>query len=220
MRALLFLALLTAQPGWAETDVKADCAAAIAADPKAARNAAERWADLGGGVPARVCLAYAQHALGAVLNAALGLTALAEDPGVALAAGERALLLDDAAEWWLEAGQAPLARESFRAAIALDGETAWRTLGLAAAHLASDTPEGLAAAGQLLDGRTGDAPGLETLQAELAAIRRACGGAPPRPAACAAPRAEDQPAATPPPRPRPGDGAPRPRPRPRSDPAP
>ena len=111
MRSLLLIALLA--PGVAaaaEIRSADDCAAAIAADPAAAREQAALWQRLGGGVPARLCEADALSALGAHATAAQLLTGLGENPNRAITAGLRAVILTDAAREWLAAGRPDLAR--------------------------------------------------------------------------------------------------------------
>ena len=87
MRRLLILVLALAPlPAAAEIRSADACAAAVAADPAAAREEAALWARTGGGVPARLCEAEALAALGAHATAALILTRLAENPNRAMAA--------------------------------------------------------------------------------------------------------------------------------------
>jgi tetratricopeptide (TPR) repeat protein len=109
MRRLFLLFLLAAAPAAAEIRSAEDCAAAVAADPDAAREDAALWQRTGGGVPARLCEASALAALGAHTTAARLLTNLAESPNRAMAADLRAIVFTDAARQWLEAGQADLA---------------------------------------------------------------------------------------------------------------
>ena len=110
MRRLLILILALAPlPAAAEVRSADACAAAVAADPAAAREEAALWARTGGGVPARLCEAEALAALGAHGTAALILTRLAENPNRAMAADLRAVVLGDAAGQWLAAGRPDLA---------------------------------------------------------------------------------------------------------------
>lgn len=111
-RAALVLAIALAQtPAGARPEIAsaAECAAALAADPAAAREAAARWRVLGGGAEAEVCEAAALEAVGAPGAAALILTRLAENPRRALAPSLRLAVFEDAARLWLEAGRADLA---------------------------------------------------------------------------------------------------------------
>ena len=84
MRRLFLLALLAAPPAHGEIRSAADCTAAVAADPAAAREDAALWQRTGGGVPARLCEAAALSALGANATAARLLTNLAENPNRAI----------------------------------------------------------------------------------------------------------------------------------------
>ncbi len=113
MRWLILLAALAAAPG-ARGEIRSadDCAAAVAADPAAAREDAAAWQRLGGGVPARLCEASALAALGAHATAAQLLTALAENPNRAISADLRATVLTDGARQWLAARHPDLARQA------------------------------------------------------------------------------------------------------------
>ena len=64
-RPLVLAALLAAPGARAEIRSADECAAAVAADPAAAREDAAVWLRMGGGVPARLCEASALAALGA-----------------------------------------------------------------------------------------------------------------------------------------------------------
>ena len=112
MHRLLLLAALAPLPAAAEIRSAEACAAAVAADPAAAREEAAIWARTGGGVPARLCEADALAALGAHGNAAVLLTRLAENPNRAMSTGLRAVVLGDAAGQWLAAGRPDLAAAS------------------------------------------------------------------------------------------------------------
>ncbi len=109
MRWLFLLFLLAAAPARAEIRSAEDCAAAVAADPAAAREDAALWQRTGGGVPARLCEASALSALGAHTTAARLLTNLAENPNRAMSAALRAVVMTDGAGQWLDAGQPALA---------------------------------------------------------------------------------------------------------------
>jgi len=109
LRLLLLLAAVAPLPAAAEIRSAGDCAAAVAADPAGAREEAALWARTGGGVAARLCEADALAALGAHGTAAVLLTRLAENPGRAMSAGLRAVVLGDAAGQWLDAGRPDLA---------------------------------------------------------------------------------------------------------------
>jgi len=115
-RLFLALSLAFASPVAAEITSTADCADAIRADPAGAREDAALWARTGGGVEARVCEAAALEALGAYATAARLLTALAENPNRAISAAGRAVLFEDAARLWLDAGQDGLARAALASA--------------------------------------------------------------------------------------------------------
>ena len=115
-RLFLAVCLGLASPADAEIASTADCAAAIRADPATAREDAALWARTGGGVEARVCEAAALESLGAYATAARLLTALAENPNRAIGTSGRAVLFEDAARLWLDAGQASLARAALASA--------------------------------------------------------------------------------------------------------
>ena len=111
MRPLFLALLLAASPAAAaEIRTPAQCDAAVAADPAAAREAAAVWQRMGGGVPARLCEASALSALGAHATAAQLLTNLAANPNRAMSAGLRAVILTDGARQWLAADRPDLAR--------------------------------------------------------------------------------------------------------------
>ena len=118
MRALVFL-LLIPLPAKAEIRTLEACAAAIEEDADGALSEAARWITLGGGAAARLCEASALQALGADRLAAMKLTELAQDPGVALSADERAVLFIDASAIWRADGQALLAKETADRAVRL-----------------------------------------------------------------------------------------------------
>jgi tetratricopeptide (TPR) repeat protein len=109
-RRFVLLAALAPLPAAADIGSADACAAAVAADPAAAREEAALWARTGGGVAARLCEADALAALGAHGNAALLLTRLAENPNRSMAAELRAVVLGDAAGQWLAAGRPDMAR--------------------------------------------------------------------------------------------------------------
>jgi tetratricopeptide (TPR) repeat protein len=108
LRALA-LAALAAAPAAAEIRSAADCAAAIAEDAAAAREAAAVWTRLGGGAEAEICEAAALEAMGAMGAAALILTELAENRRRALPAALRLAVYEDAARLWLADGRPELA---------------------------------------------------------------------------------------------------------------
>ena len=119
MRRLFLLALLAAAPAHGEIRSAEDCAAAVAADPAAAREDAALWQRTGGGVPARLCEAAALSALGANATAARLLTNLAENPNRAIGRALRAVIFTDAARQWLDADQPDLAAAALDRADAL-----------------------------------------------------------------------------------------------------
>lgn len=108
--AALLAASVLPSAALAEISNTDECKAALAADPAKAREDAALWERSGGGVPARLCSAGALAALGAHATAAQMLTAVAENPNRAMSAKLRAAVLSDAAEQWLAAGEAHLAR--------------------------------------------------------------------------------------------------------------
>lgn len=138
MWLLLVAALLAAPTARAEIRSVDDCAAAVAADPAAAREEAALWTRLGGGVPARLCEARALAALGAHASAADLLTGVGTNPNRAMTAGLRATVLADAARQWLAAGQPDLARAALAAADKATPADADRQLLLARAAAADD----------------------------------------------------------------------------------
>jgi tetratricopeptide (TPR) repeat protein len=139
MRRLFLAALLAlASPAAAEIASTADCAAAIRANPATAREDAALWARTGGGVEARVCEAAALEALGAYATAARLLMALAENPNRAINTPGRAVLFEDAARLWLDAGQAALARAALASADRLTLAPPRRLMLRARAEAASD----------------------------------------------------------------------------------
>ncbi len=115
-RLFLAVSLALASPVSAEIASTADCARAIRADPAAAREDAAVWARTDGGVEARVCEAAALEALGAYATSARLLMALAENPNRAIGVPGRAVLFEDAARLWLDAGQTALARAALGSA--------------------------------------------------------------------------------------------------------
>lgn len=118
----------------AELRSLADCTAAIAADPQAAREAAARWAAFGGGAEAGVCEARVLEALGARQTAALLLTEIAQDRGNGLPAATRAALFAEAGRLWLAVRQPALARETLGRAAELAPPDAEALALLAEAH--------------------------------------------------------------------------------------
>ena len=107
----LFLPLVLATPAAAEIRSAEDCAAAVAADPAAAREAAAVWHRLGGGVPARLCEADALAAMGA--HAHRRAAPDRGSPRTRTAPSRprvRAVVLADGAGQWLAAGRPDLAR--------------------------------------------------------------------------------------------------------------
>ena len=111
-RALAVLAAALAIVPAARAEIRSTeaCAAAIAADPAAAREEAAVWTRLGGGAEAELCEAAALEAMGADGSAARILTGLAGDPRRALPPGLRATIYQDAARLWLAAARPDLAR--------------------------------------------------------------------------------------------------------------
>jgi tetratricopeptide (TPR) repeat protein len=109
MRWLILALLLPAAPALAEIRSVEACAAAVAADPEAAREEAALWQRMGGGVAARLCEADALAAMGAHATAAALLGNLAANPNRAMGADLRAVVLADAAEQWLAAERPGLA---------------------------------------------------------------------------------------------------------------
>lgn len=117
MRRLFLLALLApALPAQAEITSLEGCTAAIGADAEAAREDAAQWSALGGGTPARLCEAAALEAMGAHATAARLLQGLAQNANRALPAMIRAVILEDAARLWLDAGEPGEARAALAAA--------------------------------------------------------------------------------------------------------
>lgn len=170
-RAALALALAAAAagPGRAEIRSAADCAAAVAADPQAAREDAAAWARLGGGFEAEICEAAALEAMGAAGSAALLLTRLAENPRRALPPALRVAIYDDAARLWLDAGRPDLARAVLANLDRLaPADTARLRLASRAAAAEGDWPAALASLDALIAAAPGDA-GARALRA--AALR-------------------------------------------------
>jgi tetratricopeptide (TPR) repeat protein len=168
MSRLLALLLLAAAPAAADIRSAEDCAAAVAVDPAAAREAAAVWQRLGGGVPARLCEAEALAALGAHATSAQLLTGLATNPNRAMPAALRATVLADAGRQWLAAGRADLARAAVAEAdrIAPPGRDR-RLLAARAAAAEADWPAAEAALRALLDAAPDDALGHALLAAAL-----------------------------------------------------
>ena len=108
----------SAMPFFAAAEINSleTCRAAISEDPDAAREDAAIWNRLGGGVEARICEAAALEALGANATAARILTALAENPNRVIDLPARAILFEDGARLWLEAGKPDLALASVASA--------------------------------------------------------------------------------------------------------
>ena len=139
MRWLLLLVLAT--PAAAEIRSAEDCAAAISADPAAAREAAAVWTRLGGGVPARLCEADALAAMGAHATAARILIAVGANPNRAIPSRVRAVVLADGAGQWLAAGRPDLARATLAEADRLTPpDAARRLLAARAAAAEADWP--------------------------------------------------------------------------------
>jgi tetratricopeptide (TPR) repeat protein len=169
MRTLIVLALLLAPAARAEIRSAEDCAAAVAADPAAAREDAALWQRLGGGVPARLCEAEALSALGAHATAARLLTGLADNPSRAIGAPLRAVTLGDAAREWLAAGRPDLARAALAQADRLTPADPGRLILRARAEAAeSDWP----AARTTLEAAVAVAPDDALAHALLAAALR------------------------------------------------
>jgi tetratricopeptide (TPR) repeat protein len=116
MRWLILALLVLPHPAAAEIRSTAECAAAVAADPEAAREEAAVWQRMGGGVAARLCEADALAAMGAHATAAALLGNLAANPNRAIGADLRAVVLTDAADQWLAADRPDLARAALLAA--------------------------------------------------------------------------------------------------------
>ncbi len=118
MRLLIPLILL---PGVAMADITslAECEAAIAEDPFAAREAASKWYRLGGGTSARICELTTLEATGAGAIAAAGFTQLAQNPNAGLDGPGRAQLFADAARLWRDFGQLNLAQQTLTNALDL-----------------------------------------------------------------------------------------------------
>lgn len=168
MRWTFLLLLLLAAPAEAEIRSAEDCAAAVASDPGAAREAAAVWERLGGGVPAQLCEADALAAMGAHGTAATLLTRLGETPERAVGAGLRAVILGDAARQWLAAGQPGLAVQVLDQADRIappDGERL--TLRARAAAADEDWPAAQAALAALLAEHPDDALGHALMAAAL-----------------------------------------------------
>jgi tetratricopeptide (TPR) repeat protein len=175
MRPLLLLALFAALPAHAEIRSAEDCAAAVAADPAAAREDAALWQRTGGGVAARLCEAAALSALGANATAARLLTSLAENPNRAIGAALRSVIFTDAARQWLDAGEPGLAAAALDRADALAPATPDRQLLRArVAAAAGDWPAARDALGNVIAATPDDA----LAHALLAAALRNQGDAP------------------------------------------
>lgn len=91
--------------------------------PQSAFDAALKWRDEGGGVPARHCVAVALVNLKHYGEAAYRLDKLAHDPNAG-AAAMRAALLDQAGNAWMLAGQPEDAEASLSAALTLTPQDA------------------------------------------------------------------------------------------------
>jgi tetratricopeptide (TPR) repeat protein len=118
MRHLSLVLALAATPAAAAPMSYGACMDLVARDPAAARAAAESWLADSRDPAAEHCLAMALAALGARDAAALRLSDLAARPGP-LPAEARAEMLAQAAGFWLEAGDAGLARAAADRAIKL-----------------------------------------------------------------------------------------------------
>ncbi|NNU79396.1 hypothetical protein HMH01_02995 [Halovulum dunhuangense] len=141
MRRLPLLLLFLATPAMAQIDSEASCAAALSADPAAAREQAAAWRIAGGGTPARLCEAAALQALGANEAAARALTALGQDPNAGMAAAARAGVLAEAGALWWRLGADALARDTLSAAHRLTPEDGALALKLAEMELALGAPQ-------------------------------------------------------------------------------
>jgi regulator of sirC expression with transglutaminase-like and TPR domain len=115
-RALVAILLAAPVPATAEIRSTAQCEAAIASDPRLAREDAGQWARSGGGVEARICEAAALEAMGATATAARLLSGMATSPSRAIPRDLRTILLEDSARLWLEKGAPELALESLERA--------------------------------------------------------------------------------------------------------
>jgi tetratricopeptide (TPR) repeat protein len=118
-RLLLAILLLSPLPIRAEIASTAECEAAIASDPQLAREDAGQWSRSGGGVEARICEAAALEAMGATATAARLLSEVAANPGRSMPRDLRAILFEDAARLWAEAGQPGPARQALDRAVGL-----------------------------------------------------------------------------------------------------
>ena len=154
----LLLPVVLASPAAAEIRSAEDCAAAVAADPAAAREAAAVWTRLGGGVPARLCEADALAAMGAHATAAQILVAVGANPNRAIPPHVRAVVLADGAGQWLAAGRPDLARATLAEADKLDPpDAARRLLAARAAAAEADWPAAQAALAPLVAAEPGNA---------------------------------------------------------------
>lgn len=171
--AFLFVGLMTGlaatpAPLWAQIASAEDCAAAVAANPAKAREDAALWQRLGGGVAARLCEADALAAMGAHVTAATLLTRLGENPGRAIDAGLRAVILGDAAREWLAAGQAQLAIQVLdQADLVAPADGDRLTLRARAAAADANWPQAQAALERLLNEHPDDALGRALMAAVL-----------------------------------------------------
>jgi tetratricopeptide (TPR) repeat protein len=179
MSRLLALLLLAAAPAAAEIRSADACAAAVDADPAAAREQAAVWQRLGGGVPARLCEAEALAALGAHATAARLLTGLATNPNRAMSASLRATVLADAGRQWLAAGRPDLAREALAEADRITTPSRDRRLLAARAAAAeADWPAAEAALRALLEAALRNAGDSQAALAEAEAAHRLDPGLP------------------------------------------
>jgi tetratricopeptide (TPR) repeat protein len=172
---ILAAALAAAPAARAEIRSADECAAAVAANPSAAREEAAVWFRMGGGVPARLCEASALAAMGAHGTAAELLTAVATNPNRAIPADARAVILADGARLWLAADRPDLARASLTDADKLTPADGDRRLLLARAAAAeADWPAARAA----LEAEVAASPNDALAHALLAAALRNQGDAP------------------------------------------
>ncbi len=122
MRSLCMMLILVAFAASARAEIRSlqACRAEVADAPEAVREQAAQWITLGGGTPARLCEIAALQASGATRVAATKLTELAQSPRAVISSATRALLFSDAGALWLELGEIVLARETLKAAGALE----------------------------------------------------------------------------------------------------
>ena len=118
--ALLQPALATAQSDAADDARYRACMARIETDPQGAFDMALNWTGLGGGIAARHCSAAALLALGLPKDAAVRLESIAHDHQGP--ADQRARLLADAAQAWLNADELERAEGVLDSALLLDDQ--------------------------------------------------------------------------------------------------